>query len=188
MKKTLSIISFAGLIFAIGCAKLKSLTTINIDLPTYTNQIYLPSVYDTLTSHFPAGGVQISLPALPIVTNSQQYISTYNTTVKDITSISVKQATLQMVSPSGAYFDYLDSISIYMSATNLPTVLFASKTNIPKGQNILTLDVAADTALKSYFLKDTIYMQTNAHFNNVPPASSVVESKITFHMVANPLN
>ncbi len=57
MKKTLSIIGFAGLIFAIGCAKLKSLTTINIDLPTYTNQIYLPSVYDTLRSHFPAGGV-----------------------------------------------------------------------------------------------------------------------------------
>jgi hypothetical protein len=188
MKKTFIIVVCAGLLFAMGCAKLKSLTNININLPAYEGDINIPAIYDTTRVPFPTSGIYLTLPQQAVPTMSQQYISQYNTTSDKITSISISSATLQMVNPSGANFNYLDSISVYLSAPNLPTILLATKMSVPKGQNILNLDVPVDSSLKSYFLKDTIYLQAKAGFNNVPPASSDIKSKITFHMVANPLN
>jgi hypothetical protein len=190
MKKVIGLLSLAGLVLAVGCTKLKNLTTINVDVPL-SNSTSIPKVYDT-SNHipFPAAGVSASLPSISIPTNSQQFISGNNTTVNDITSVSMKSATIQMTAPSGANFDYLDSINVYLSATNLPTILFASKTSIPKGQNTINLDLSpADTSMKSYFLKDTLNISANAHFNNLPPANySVIQTTITFHVTANPLN
>lgn len=182
-------VGLTGLIFAIGCTKLKNLTTISVDVP-YSNNIQIPKIYDT-SNHivFPAGGVSYALPTISIQPNSQQFIAQNNTTVNDITSVSLKSATLQMTAPSGANFDYLDSINVYLSAKSLPTILFASKTSIAKGQNTLNLDVTADSSLKAYFLSDSLYLQANAHFNNLPPASySIIQATVTFHVTANPLN
>ncbi len=188
MKRTLCILGFAGLVLAVGCAKLKSLTTINVDIP-YSQTVTLPAVPDTTGAiKFPTGGITVTTPVTPVPTQSSQYISNNNTTSKDITSISMKSATLQIINPSGGYFDFLDSISVYLGGNNLPTILLATKRGIPKGQNTLNLDVPVDSSLKSYFLLDTMNVYFTAHFNNPPPKNLSVNSTFTFHMVANPLN
>ena len=88
-KITLLTLISLGLLFT-ACNKVKQLTSINVDIP-YTQQFSVPQIPgDTQSVALPAGGVTLPFPAIPFATNSQQYLSQYNTAANLITGVTLK--------------------------------------------------------------------------------------------------
>lgn len=189
-KLTFNIVAISAIIavaFFNSCKKVKSLANINFDVP-YNQQISVPSSGYPYGVPLPSGGVDLPFPAVPVATNSQQYINQYKTSTDKILMVNLKSMSLQVVSPAGQNFDFLDNVKIYISAKSQPEVLVASKTTVPKGQSTLTFDIPSTTVnLKSYFLADTIYFRMQAHINAVPPVGEELQLSSVFHVLANPL-
>lgn len=188
MKRYVLLTGILSVILFMGCSKIKDLANLGVDIP-YSQTITLPdNVWDTTTlGPLPLSGVPISLPVQGEATNSATYISQYNTSTDKIVSLNLKSLNLTINQPAGANFDFLDSVSIYISATGLPNALLAYKGSIAKGLTTVSLDTT-NLDLKPYFLKDTMYLQTNAVFRQVPPSNASINLNSTFHMIYNPLD
>lgn len=171
-----------------SCEKTTNLADINVDL-NYNQTVTIPSVPGyNFGVPLPSGGVDLSFPAVPFATQSQTYVTEYNTSVEKIKKIDLKKMDMLVKSPDSLNFDFLDRVDIYVSSKTLPEVLVGYAENIPKGSKSLNLFTITSVNLKDYFVKDTMYMRMQAHINAVPPPGGVLETKTVFHMLANPLN
>ena len=187
MKKYSLFIGALAVAAIAGCSKVKNLTNLGVDIP-YTDSIAAPTFDTTGGIPFPTGGLPIQFPTLSMPTNYQTYLTQYNTSSDKIVSVNLKDASMDISGPSNANFNFLDSISVYVKATGLPTKLLATKGSIPVGQTHITLNASTDLDLKPYFMKDTMYFETQAVFDSLPPANSTININNTVHMVYNPLN
>ncbi|MBC7554007.1 MAG: hypothetical protein H7257_08510 [Taibaiella sp.] len=186
MKKIMLISAIAATILSGSCKKAKELANISVDIP-YTQQASIPEV-DGYTPGVPIpGGVTVPLPAVPIATNSKQYVEQYHTSTNKIVKVSLKTLTIRTVAPAGQTFDFVDNIELFISAPGLPEKLVASQYTVPKGQTTLTLTTAGDVNLKDYFIQDTMYFRESIRINATPPTGTQLEIKSVFNLVANPL-
>jgi hypothetical protein len=188
MKNTIKILSVAlsiGTMFA--CNGIKNLANINIDIP-YSSQVSVPDV-PGYTTGIPLPTVGLDLPSVTVgfATNSQTYLSQYGTAANMVVSVTLKGMNIQIQSPPGQNFDFLDNIQIYMSAKGQPEVLAVSQSSIPKGTTTMVLTPNQELNLKNYFVQDTIYMRLAGHINALPAAGEQLNINSVFHLVANPL-
>ena len=188
VKKTIIMLPIALLIGSLfACNGIKNAANINVDIP-YTTQVNVPDVPGYTTGvALPAGGVDLPSVTVGFATNSQTYMSQYGTAANMVVSVTVKSMSIQIQSPAGQNFDFLDNIQIYMSAKGQPEVLAVSENSIPKGSTILNLTPNPELNLKNYFVQDTIYMRIAGHINAVPVAGEQLNINSVFHLVANPL-
>ena len=182
----IALTTVAAITFFSGCSKVKSLANINFDIP-YNQQISVPSSGYAYGTPLPAGGVLLPFPAVPVPTNSKQYIEQYHTSTDKILNVNLKSTSLQIVSPAGQNFDYLDNIEVYVATGSQPEILLASQSNIAKGLTTLDLTTSTNINLKEYFLADTLYFRMNAHINAVPAIGEQLMLSSVFHVLANPL-
>jgi hypothetical protein len=169
-----------------GCNKTKQLANINFDIP-YNQQVAVPSSGYTFGTPLPPGGITLPFPAVPVPTNAQQYISTYHTSADKILAVNLKSLSLQILSPAGQTFDFLDNVDLYISAKNQQEVLIASQHTVAKGLTTLQLNADESVNLKNYFIQDTMYFRMTTHINAVPPDSAQLKISSVFHVLANPL-
>ncbi len=188
MKKII-IIEIALLFTLIAsCSKIKQIANINVDIP-YSAQSALPEIPGIIAGYgLPPGGISLPFPAIPVATNSKQYISQYHTAANMIIDVYLKQLSLQIVSPPNQNFDFLDSVQVYISAPTQPELLVANEYNIPKGQTALNLSTNTNVNLKKYFVQDTIYFRIQGHINAIPASGTLFNLQSVFHLLANPLN
>src|ERR1017187_5675450 len=74
---------------ATGCNKIKQLANINVDIP-YTSQVNVPAVPgDAYGVALPQGGISLPFPTVSFATNSQQYLSEYNTSSSKILDVDL---------------------------------------------------------------------------------------------------
>lgn len=187
MKKTILMCSVALVALTTGCKKVKDLANISVDIP-YTQQVTIPSNsgYE-FGFPLPAGGASIPFPAVAITTNSQSYLDQYHTTASKVIKVALKGLVLELTSPPGQNFDFLDSVQIFISAPSHPEMLVAYKYNIGKSQTTLTLITSNDVNLKDYFLEETMSLRTTMHINAVPAPGAQMNISTVFNLVANPL-
>lgn len=188
MKKgLLAVLVFS--VIAAGCAdKVKQLLSFTKEIE-YNGSVEIkgvPGLPDTVVT-LPSGGLNADFPKLANATNAQQYIKDYNTSPDKISNVIISKLGLEMSEPSGANFDYIDSVKVYISATGMEEHLVGYKYGIPKGTQSIDL-TRDDINLKEYFLKDSIYFRINAHFVEVPKDSGKMDIKSVFSLVATPLN
>ncbi len=169
-----------------SCDKVKNLANINQNL-TYTESIDIPSLPGNIDT-LPPGGVTAYFPGQGIPTNSQAYLNQFNTKPSLITHVKLTKLQAVMQQPQGGNFDFIDSISVYLSAQGLDEKLVAYKYGIPKGTTTLDLECQPDLNIKEYFLKDTMYLRFGGHFVSVPAANSKIDLTSVFNLLANPLN
>ncbi len=185
MRKIAASVIVAMVFILPSCIKVNPLGNINVKFP-YSQQVTIPEVAgDTFGTALPIAGIAISLPAVPMVTNSQQYITQYNTSASKITSVDLDSFALQILSPGNQNFDFLDSVQLYISAPSQPEVLVAYAYNVPKGQATLNLTTMTNVNLKSYFIQDTVYLRLNTHVNAVPATGTQLNMYSVFHMLAD---
>ncbi len=188
MKQHLILAVLTVAAFFTGCNKVKDLANINVDLP-YSTEVTVPEItgYPTGTP-LPMGGIDLPSVTVSFATNSKEYMAQYGTAADKVVSVYLKSLALQIQSPPGANFDFLDNVKVFLSAKSQPEVLVASQTSVPKGASTLYLTTNTDANLKNYFVQDTVYLRLAAHINAVPPGGEVLTISSVFHMVANPLN
>lgn len=89
-------------------------------------------------------------------------------TKDQIDSVHMKRFTLTISSPSGATFDFLNSIRFYAETQDQPRVLIAELDPVPDGATQLDLDVVSDVDLTPYVVAPSMSITTEA--NGVRPA------------------
>ncbi len=173
-----------------SCIKINPISNLNINVNIpYTQQVTVPQVAgDTFGVALPGSGISLSLPTVPFATNSQQYISQYNTAANKIQEVDLDSFAMQVLSPGSQNFDFLDSVQLYLSAPSQPEVLVAYNYDIARGQTTLNLNTITSVDLKSYFIQDTIYLRINTHINAIPATGTQLNTNTVFHMLANLLD
>ena len=135
----------------------------------------------------PSGGLELPFPAVSVPTNAQQLFNQYHASSKNLVSADLSSLSLQMLSPAGQNFDFLDSVQVFVSAADQQEVMIAYSNGVPKGQTTLNLTAVPGVNLKNYIVQDTISIRLSAHINAVPASGSQVKLSASFHVVANPL-
>lgn len=138
----LSILAFAA------CKQLDKLT-----------QFYM----DYNASYSYSAGLPVNLPVTfqtpDVTTNAEQQFEVNDTRKDLIESITLKQLTLSVTSPTGQTFAFLKSVEVYISATGLSEVRVAHKQNIPDNVGA-QFDLDLDNAeLKEYIKADSFKLR-----------------------------
>jgi hypothetical protein len=162
MRERLCAVVLALVLFS-SCDKIQW-PTFNVEIP-YSKDFASP-VLDTVVA-LPEGGISYSTPAEMFVLDSRNKLAEHDLTDSQVSKVVLKS---YIQTAREGNFDFVDTIRIFLSARDLPEIALASKNGIPKSTTELTFD-CSDADLKDYFLKDTVYVRTESHFNALPNAS-----------------
>ena len=180
MKRSILVLAALALVVFFGCKKAEDLATIDQDI-TYQEDVPIPY------------GSSVPIPvnmgtSVPyaFATDYQTYLNTYHTSADKVISTKMKKLSMRITSPSNQNFDFLDTVKLYVNAPGLPEVLAAYKAPVPKGTQLVDLDVV-DVELKPYFLQDSMHVRLYGFVNTLPQANTTVNLSTTFKLIANPL-
>lgn len=183
MKRIIALTLVAGLIIVGSCKKLKSVADIKFQVP-YKETAEVPGLPNN--PFIPAEGLTVSLPAIEVESQSEEYLKQYNTSSEFIREVRTTDLRLTIEQPASQNFDIVDSLWLLVSATGRPEILAAHKYGIPKGQNVVNLDLV-DNDMKEYFLADKMYFRLMGHFYDAPDTTTKLNFFVNFEIVANPL-
>lgn len=126
----------------------------------------------------------ISLPEYIVETNSAATFNEYNTSPDLIEEVKLTDASLQITAPSDVDFNFLDSVSFYLSADGVAEVLIASKENIPNdiGQTLVLEPVIQD--LSAFLVKEEITIRLEIATNEGVPQPLDLVAHVVFFIDA----
>lgn len=186
MKKASLILAVVALGF-IGCDKaLQDFTQFTIPV-SYTQSVDINTGLPDSVKTVPSGGISLDFPKVGVATNRDQTLSANSTSKDKIISFKLGNVDMTMTQPSGANFDFIDSVRLYISTTSAKEVLIAHKYDIAKGQQTIKLDCDTSADFKEYFFADSLYIRMGAHIVGIPASGSKTDIKPTFNLTANPL-
>ena len=174
-----------------GCQKVKNLTNIDFDA-AYNHTVTLSPVPGyPYGSTLPDGGLSVPIGPMMLATGVQQYFDEYHAGTKNVVTCSLSDLDLRILSPSAQFFDFLDTIQVYIEAPAYsdvdPEVLVAYQYNVPKGQKVIDLVPVPGLDLKKYIVQDSVRVRLYTHINAVPMPQTEVYAEGNFHMTVNPL-
>jgi hypothetical protein len=115
--------------------------------------------------------------------SSTQEFKNQGVSRNEVQSVKLKSVTLSISAPSGASFDFLDSIAFDASAPGQSQVAVAQITSIPRSSSQLSLAVD-DVELAPYVAAPSMSVTTNAQ--GMPPSQdTTVSAVLVFEVVAN---
>lgn len=154
MKKSsflkLFIVFVALLALGVGCQKIANLLSFQVS----------DSSNFTIPASAAVAGAVLSLPGSSVKSTAQSTYQNNNTSAQYVQNVTLDQLTLTTTNPSAQNFDFLQSISIYISsdAGGSDKVLLASLSSVPKSQTSITLNPAGNQLDK--YLKASSYTLT----------------------------
>ncbi len=187
MKKLILLCTLAAFSLLPACSKIKQLANINVDLP-FSQQMQVPAVQGYTEGMQLPMGVTIPFPAIPVATNSKDFIATYNTAANMIVDVDLKSLNFQITAPATQNFDFMDTVQLYISSKSQPEVLVAYKYGVPKSTQSIDFYTITSVNLKNYFVEDTMYFRISAHVNAIPASGTNLKLSSVLHVLANPLN
>jgi hypothetical protein len=167
-----------------SCDRFREQTNTNFDV-TYHGVVSVPEGrVITNGGPFPSsGGLSVDFPAVAVATKSRQYADEYH-----IKTDKVVKAHLLMFrfyqAPTYHNLDYVDSIHVYMSTSDLPEILVARRSIIPKNQFMLDMVPETFQNLKEYFKQDIIYLRTELYINKLPDEGNKFDLVPTIYVEA----
>lgn len=100
-----------------------------------------------------------------------------------IDSVRVLSIRLEVLSPDGGNFDFLDSISFYAEAEGLPRIQIASLAAIPEGERVLEMNID-DAQLVEYVVSPSVTISTDAT-GTKPAEQTTIKGDIIFDVDIN---
>ena len=147
-----------------SCKKVDQFTQFNMD---FNNEIIIPS---TIGINLP---INILTPEME--TDSESTFELNDTRKDLIEEIRLTSLTLSLQSPNGADFSFLESISIYIKAQDLPEVEIAWSENIPENAgNQISLNVSGND-FKEYIKKDQFSLRVNTITDEIITADHIID-------------
>ena len=175
MSRVVFLTSIFAALFCIlnSCKKVDQFTQFNMD---FDNQIIIPS---TVGINLP---INILTPEME--TNSESTFELNDTRKDLIEEIRLTSLTLSLQSPNGADFSFLESISIYMNAQDLPEVEIAWIENIPESiGNQISLNVSGND-FKEYIKKDQFNLRVNTITDEIITADHTINISSSYFIDA----
>jgi len=111
----------------------------------------------TIDATIPIPIGSLNIPTPDITTNSESVFESENTHKDLVEKAVLKKLTLEVLSPSGGTFGFLESVKIYISAESLEEKLIASNSNVPDAVKI-EIDSEGQN-LEAYVKKDEIKLR-----------------------------
>lgn len=133
-----------------GCKKVDELTKFDMD---YNTTVVIPS----------STGINLPFNVIsPSVTSNSESTFEVNDTRKDlIEEITLKKLELTVITPNGEDFSFLESISIYINAQDLPEVKIAWNDVVSSGAGSVLSLTTSNADLKEYIKKDNFTLRVN---------------------------
>ena len=171
MKKYIFLIAVS--IAVLGCKKLDEFTQFNMP---YSETVVIPS----------SSGVNLPFNIFtPDTETDSESTFEVNDTRKDlIEEIKIKKVELNIQSPDGEDFSFLESISVYLSADDLPEIKIAWNDNVSENtSDTLKLELL-DIDLQSYIKKDKFSLRLNTKTDEFLASDHEIEIKTLFFVDA----
>lgn len=145
------------------------------------------TIHNSTEFVIPGSSVLVNLPvsvATPEVESSSSYhFSSNKTDAKHVKQIKLTRLTLTAISPSGANFDFLNSVSIYISADGLQETLLASLTDIPEGKTSIDLH-PSQQEFQEYIKRDKYKIRIETTTDKINSFDTGVRADMSFWVKA----
>jgi len=130
-------------------------------------------------------GVALSIPGISVPTTAQSTYKSNSTSAEYVQDVTLDQLTLTVTNPSTQNFDFLKSISIYIStdAAGSNKVLLASLATVPKGQTSINLNPAGNK-LDLYLKSNSYTLTTTAELAQTLRQNTEVRADSRFNVHA----
>ena len=168
MKKTLIPVLLMALALT-SCDALSNLT--KFDMPL-TSSVTIAKISAATTTP-----VVISTP--DIETNSTKFFTDNGISTDLIGKVTLKKMELTVTTPTTGNFNFLKSIDIYITATDLTKTKIATVSNVSAGLTVVPL-VVEDIDLKQFLLKEKVKMEFSVATDEAMTADYTIEVKPTF--------
>ena len=168
MKKTLIPVLLMALALT-SCDALSNLTKFDMPLTSSVTIAKIPAATTT--------PVVISTP--DIETNSTKFFTDNGISTDLIGKVTLKKMELTVTTPTTGNFNFLKSIDIYITATDLTKTKIATVSNVSAGLTVVPL-VVEDIDLKQFLLKEKVKMEFSVATDEAMTADYTIEVKPTF--------
>ncbi len=176
MKKLLFLAPlFLALMVLASCEKLDKLLTFYIE-DTQSVKV---------SGAFPIGQV-VPLTPVSVTTRSEEKFKNENTNANLVKDVKLDRLTLTISDPNSENFDFLQSISIYISTDQNDKILLASQDNVPMGVN--TIQLTPTTQKLDKYVKASSYtLSTEAKIRKPISRDITIRTDSRFKVTADPL-
>jgi hypothetical protein len=173
MKKLLLLAPLVLFLVLVGCKKLDKLLTFNVDV---TQSVTIPGFF-----------VGAQLPPVSVTTNSAESFRNNKTSREKVKDVYLNKMVLTVTSPSGATFDFLEKIDIFINTPGANNkILLANLQAVPRGTSIITL-VPTTAKLDEYLKAEKYELTVDAKLTGFSNNDFTVRSDATFKVTADPL-
>jgi hypothetical protein len=131
-------------------------------------------------------GATLNIPVVTVATTSQSTYKNNNTSADYVQDVTLDRLTLTVTNPNTQNFDFLKSISIYIStdAAGSNKVLLASLAAVPTGQTSINLTPAGNK-LDLYLKSNSYTLTTTAELAQTLRQNTEVRADSRFNVHAN---
>ncbi len=175
MKKLIQSFTLLSIIILVSnsCNKIDQFTQFNMD---FNNEIIIPSSTGI--------NLPINLSTPEMETNSESTFEINDTRKDLIEEIRLTSLTLYLSSPNNADFSFLESISVYMIAQDLPEVEIAWEDNVPENAgNQISLNVSSED-FKEYIKKAEFSLRVNTITDELMTSDHQIEISSSYFIDA----
>ncbi|KAA9333152.1 hypothetical protein F0P96_09225 [Hymenobacter busanensis] len=174
MKNLLFALLAVALVATAACKKIDQLLTFYIE--------------DSQNFKIPATPLlgQLPLVPIPVTTRSDEKFKNANTAANLVKDVSLDKLTLTVTDPNSANFDFLESITIYISTDGNDRVPLASLNPVPLGQSTIAL-TPSGAVLDKYIKAQSYTLTTEAKTRRAVAQETSVRIDTRFKITADPL-
>lgn len=140
----------------LGCRQFEDLARFELE---YTTNVTVPS----------AGGINlpVNINTPPVATNTESKLENNSTRPDLVEEIFLTSMTIELTSPEGEDFSFLENITIYISADGMEEKEVSYLRPVPQSSGSkISLNVTDDN-LRSYLLKDEFSLRVNVTTDEV---------------------
>ena len=173
-KKPLFLLAIITLLFSgISCKKIEDLLKFTISVE---NNFTVPA----------SGPLSIPFDILTpqVTTNSTQQFQNNNSDVNKVKDIKLKKVDLQIISPAGKTFSFLESVHIYVSTNANDEIELAYLDNISSSSNSISL-IPTSVSLDKYVKASSYSLRTKIVTKQALTQNVEVKNLCQFQVTAN---
>ena len=158
---------------AISCKKIEDLLTFTVNVENNF----------TVGASGPLN-IPIDILTPQVTTNSSQQFQNNNSNVNKVKDIKLKKADLQIVSPAGKTFSFLESVHIYVSTNANDEIELAYLDNISTSATFISL-IPTTASLDKYVKASTYSLRTKIVTKQALTQNIEVKNLCQFQVTAN---
>lgn len=174
LKKLLFIPAVAAIVFSVfSCKKIEDLLTFNINVENNftvgaTGPVSVP--FDILTPE--------------VTTNSSQQFQNNNSNVNKVKNIKLTNIDLQILSPSGKTFSFLESVHVYISTNASDEIELAYLDNVSTSATAISL-IPTSASLDKYVKASSYTLRTKIVMKQALTQNVEIKNMCRFQVTAN---